>query len=193
LPLSEDQVNHLLNAAATSEYPLRNKAIILFLLDTGVRASEMCALRPRDIDKDARTAVVLGKGNKRRVVYYGRTVASALAAYQRLDVRESDEPLFFSERGTAAGCGLTRCGLTQLIERLAKRANIFNIRCSPHSLRHTWALNFVRAGGNVFALRELLGHTSLTISQTYVHLAGADLEAQSRLASPIDNMTRRRR
>ena len=67
------------------------------------------------------------------------------------------------------------------------------MRCSPHVFRHTFAIEFLRAGGNVFTLKELLGHTSLTISNRYVALADADIERQHRLFSPVEAITNARR
>jgi site-specific recombinase XerD len=85
---------------------------------------------------------------------------------------------------------LTRSGLLQLIRRLGKAAKIEACRCSPHTFRHTFAVEFLRAGGNVFTLKELLGHTTLTMTQRYVAIAQADIESQHRRFSPADRLKR---
>jgi site-specific recombinase XerD len=79
----------------------------------------------------------------------------------------------------------------QLIERLGKAAKLEAVRCSPHIFPHTFAVEFLRGGGNVFTLKELLGHTSLTRVNRYLALAQADLENQHRQFSPGDRLKRR--
>ncbi|HEX5324856.1 MAG TPA: tyrosine-type recombinase/integrase [Capsulimonadaceae bacterium] len=188
LPFSEPQVASLLQAAKRSHHARRDEAIVLMLLDTGMRASELCTLRFTDLDMQTKRCTVLGKGNKHRSVYFGRTTAKALWQYLRLEDRDSIDPLFLSDRGHGAGEALTRSGLLQLIRRLGKAASIDAARCSPHTFRHTFAVTFLRNGGNVFTLMQLLGHTSLTMTNRYVALAQADMENQHRLCSPVDHL-----
>lgn len=187
-PFTQEQVNALLQASRRSAHPRRNEAIILFLLDSGVRASELCALRMSDLDMEGHRCRVLGKGNKHRSVYFGRATAKVLWQYLREEERADDSWVFMSDRGTKAREALTRYGLLQLIHRLGKKAGIQSARCSPHTFRHTFAVEFLRAGGNVFTLKELLGHTSLTIVNKYVALAQADIENQHRQFSPADRL-----
>jgi site-specific recombinase XerD len=183
-PFTPEQVNALLAAARRSRYARRDEAILLFLLDTGVRSSELCHLRLEDVDLSGRRATVLGKGNKRRAVSFHRTTARALWQYLKEEQREPEDPLFLSEQGDA----LTRSGLQQLIERLGKSARITASRCSPHTFRHTFAVEFLRAGGNVFTLQQMLGHTSLHMTNRYVALAQADIENQHRQFSPVERL-----
>jgi site-specific recombinase XerD len=182
-PFTMEQVEALLLATKRASYPQRDEALILFLMDTGVRATELCSLKMRDVDLYACSAQVLGKGNKRRTVCFGRRCARLLRGYLRREFRQSDDPVFTSERG---GTALTRSGLLQLIHKTGKRAGIQVTRCSPHTFRHTFAVEFLRAGGNVFTLQQLLGHTGLQITQRYVALAQADIQAQHRQFSPGD-------
>jgi site-specific recombinase XerD len=188
-PFTPAQVQALLAAAKQSTHARRNEALVWFLLDTGIRASELCALTGKDVDFQARRCVVLGKGNKHRTVPFGGTAARALWNYLKDEPHEPEEALFLSERGEA----LTRSGLLQLIERLGKAAKIDAIRCSPHTFRHTFAVEFLRAGGNVFSLQQLLGHTDLKMTNRYVALAQADIEAQHRQFSPADRLKRSKR
>ncbi|NLN77124.1 MAG: tyrosine-type recombinase/integrase [Armatimonadetes bacterium] len=191
-PFTPQQVDALLKAAKRSRHWKRDEAIVLFLLDTGVRASELCNLRIPDLDMPGRRCRVLGKGNKYRSVFFGKTTAKALWQYFREEARDDDSLVFLSDRGTKSGEGLTRSGLRQLIERLGKVASIQSARCSPHTFRHTFAVEFLRGGGNVFSLKELLGHTSLTICNRYIALAQADLERQHRQYSPADRLRKSR-
>ncbi len=187
-PFTDPQVAALLQAAKRSHHGRRDEAILLLLLDTGMRASELCGLALADVDMQAKRCTVLGKGNKHRSVFFGRTTAKSLWQYLRLEMREPKEPLFFADRGNGAGEPLTRSGLLQLVHRLGKAAKIEATRCSPHTFRHTFAVTFLRNGGNVFTLMQLLGHTSLTMTNRYVALAQADMENQHRLCSPVDNL-----
>jgi site-specific recombinase XerD len=112
-PFTEDQVLQLRAAAKNTRQGHRDEAIVAFLVDTGVRASELCGLRFCDFDISAKRATVEGKGGKTRPVYFGRITARALWQYLRADGRAPHEPLFQSERGEA----LTRSGLQQIIRR----------------------------------------------------------------------------
>ena len=190
-PFTAAQVSALLHASAQSVCPKRNKAILLFLLDTGVRASELCSLTMRDVDMAGQKATVLGKGNKKRTVYFGRNTARALGAYLKDDTHEDKEPLFFAWDETSSRSALTRSGLLQLIRRLGTSAKIEATRCSPHTFRHTFAIEFLRNGGNQFSLMQMLGHTQMKQTSRYVALAQADIENQHRQFSPADRIKAR--
>ena len=183
-PFTSEHVNALLHAAKQSRHARRDEAILLFLLDTGIRASELCSLKVKDVDTSGRRCTVLGKGNKHRTINFQKTTAKALWQYLKEDVREPDDPLFASESGDS----LTRSGLLQLIGRLGQTAKIAAARCSPHTFRHTCAVEFLRAGGNVFSLQQMLGHTSLHMTNRYVALAQADIENQHRQFSPVERL-----
>ncbi len=186
-PFTEAQVNAALAAARKSRHPRRDEAILLFLLDTGVRAAELCGLRFSGLDMSAKRATVEGKGGKSRPVYFGRTTARALWQYLKQDGREPEDPVFISERGES----FTRSGLAQLIDRLGTLARITSTRCSPHTFRHTFAVTFLRSGGNQFTLMQLLGHTNIQMTAKYVKLAEADAENAHRQCSPVERLRRR--
>lgn len=190
-PFTETQVTGLLNASRKTVHPKRDEAIVSFLLDTGVRASELCGLCMSDLDLNAKCCVVLGKGNHHRTVYFGRSTAKLLWNYlKEANDRQPTTPVFLSDRGTRSGDPLTRSGLLQLVERLGKVAKVEVTRCSPHTFRHTFAISFLRNGGNVFSLQQLLGHTDLKMTNKYVALAQADIENQHRQFSPVDRIRR---
>lgn len=190
VPFTDEQIEALQRAAKKSRHPKRDMAIVLFLLDTGVRASELCSLLIGDLDMQTRRCLIAGKGGKRRSVYFGAVTLKALWSYIREQDRSDDQPVFLADRGGKAGDGLTRSGLLQLCERLGKAAGIEAARCSPHTFRHTFAISFLRAGGNQFSLMQLLGHTSLAMTAVYLKLAQADLERQHRQYSPVDRLRR---
>lgn len=179
-PYSDPQVDALLTAARRSRSPRRDEAILFLLFDTGLRASELCSLTLADVDISARTCTVIGKGNKRRTVPFQKTAARVLWAYLKDDKRDDDDPLFPSERGDF----LTRNGLLQLMRRLGQEAHVSGADC--HRWRHTMAVGYLRTGGNVFSLQQILGHTSLHMTNRYVALAQADIENQHKRFSPVE-------
>lgn len=187
-PFTEDQVVALLAAAQCGRNKARDTAILYFMLDTGIRASELCNLKTEDIDLQERRCVVLGKGNKHRTIYFGKNAARAIYQYLRAEHRAPDEPMFLADRGAAAGQALTRSGLLQLFERLGKSAGIRGTRCSPHTARHYFAVSFLRGGGNAFSLQQLLGHRHLQQTSKYVAFAAADIAIQHRQFSPGDRI-----
>lgn len=191
-PFTEQQIESLMAVARRTVHPKRDVAILSLLFDTGMRAGELCSLKIGDVDLTSGRCTVLAKGNRYRSVYFGRDTKKALFNYLLNEKRQPDEPLFISDRGVRARESITESGLLQLMHRIGDAARIESCRCSPHTCRHTFAVMFLRNGGNVFTLKELLGHSSLTMVNRYVQLAQADLEAQHRLYSPLDRLRARR-
>jgi len=167
----------------------RDTAVLLFLLDTGLRASELCALKVEDVDlKTGKVEVKHGaqggaKGGKGRTVYLGKASRRAVWHYLsgREDGDQSDAPLFVS-RGDRAMRPNT---LLQLISSIGKKANVPN--AYPHKLRHTFAITYLRSGGDVFTLQQILGHGSLDMVRHYSRIAQSDVAQAHRKASPVDN------
>jgi len=190
-PFSDDQVDRLLRAAAASNHPKRDRAILLFLLDTGVRVSELCDMKLCDLDMMGYGATVTGKGDKTRRIQFGKNAKKALWQYLHARPHDPDEPLFIAEGGHNSGEELRPNGVLQMIRRLGKAAGIEGVRCSPHTFRHTFSIYFLRNGGNQFTLMTLLGHTSLDMTKRYVAIAQADVVAQHRQHSPVDRMMRK--
>jgi site-specific recombinase XerD len=184
--LRDPEIIALLRAVEGSRDPERDRAIVLLLLDTGVRVSEAASLRIGDVDLAEGRCRVLGKGGRERVVPIGRRARKALRAWMihRRGVRD-DDSLFTGP----AGHRLTARGLYQLIHRLAERAEL-QTRCSPHVLRHTFARSFLTNGGDVFSLQRILGHSpsSIQVTRRYVDLLDDDLRAVHRHASPADRL-----
>jgi len=167
---------------------LRDRATILFLLDTGVRASELVNLTLADVDLRAGTVQVRGKSRmgsgqgKQRTVYLGKTSRKALWQYLTArDEKEKAAPLF----ATLEGRKQDRRHLGRHLSRLGERAGV--PRVYPHRFRHTFALNFLRQLPNIYALQRLMGHSDLKMMRRYLALAQADCAAAHRAASPVDN------
>jgi integrase len=188
-PFTEDALHRLIAAAKRTHNPKRDEALILVMLDTGLRASELCALTVGDIDlQEATLTVREGKGGKSRYLPMAQATRKALYNYLRDRDTDTDEPLFLSDRGGSAGNGLTRHGLRFLFNRLAKAAGIIGVRCSPHTLRHSFAVSYLKNGGNQFALMNLLGHTDTKMTARYVKYSQADVAQAHRHFSPVANL-----
>ncbi len=189
-PFEPAQVQALVDAARRGRTPTRDVAMVLMLVDTGMRVSELCGQTVGQVDRGSGELNVLGKGNKRRRIYMGQSTRRALWRYLETDRREAqpEEPLFISVGGNDAGSVMTPSGVRQILKKAGERAGIKGVRCSPHTLRHTFAVNFLRGGGNLFELQQLMGHTDLTVLRRYVALAQSDLAQAHRQASPADRM-----
>lgn len=191
-PYSEDEQEAIVRAAQRSRDPVRDEAIVMLLLDTGVRAAEVCGLLVRDVDLRQGCAVVKGKGNKRRTVYFDAEAKRALWRYLALrEDPEPEQPLFIGSRGQRAGEALQPRGLWKLVNRLGKVAGVVAARCSPHTFRHTFAVEFLRAGGNAPSLQRMMGHTNLAMTNRYLALAQADMQQQHRQFSPANRLKKR--
>lgn len=185
-PFTELELQRLRNATKRSSHPRRDEFVVLVLLDTGMRSAELANARVSDVDFSGRSIRILGKGRKERTVYYSRATARALWHYLDDTKRPDSGPLVMADRGPAAGTAMTPNGILQLVRRLGRNAEITRTRCSPHTFRHTFAVSFLRAGGNQFTLMQILGHTHPRMTQNYVAFAQADIEKQQKMFSPVE-------
>jgi len=159
----------------------RDRALVLFLLDTGVRASELGDLKLEDVDLESGKVVIRkGKGGKGRIVYLGRVGRKALWRYLSKRKAKPADPLFL----TSADRPFDRCALRRLLARLGERAGVPNLH--PHRLRHTFATEFLRNGGNLLSLQRLLGHATLEMVRKYAAIAEVDLARSHEDGSPVD-------
>ena len=167
---------------------IRDRAILLVLLDTLIRVSELVGLDAEDVDLDEGMLRVMGKGRKERDVPFGRAAAHALRRYRSVveDLRPGD-PFFITRYGRRT----SRWAVQQMVANCGRAATIEGVRCSPHTLRHTGAKRFILAGGDVFTLQKLLGHTTLVMVRRYVELADVDVRAQHQRFSPADSLLRK--
>jgi site-specific recombinase XerD len=169
----------------------RDYLIILVFLDTGIRLSELAALEVKNIDFSQSCFLVHGKGGKERVVPFGiqvrRTLRRYMGSFRPQPASPSVSRVFLSE----AGYPLRPRGVQVMVTRLGKKAGITGKRCSPHTFRHTFALRYLMAGGDVFSLQRILGHSTLEVVKLYVNMLAADIAAQHRKFSPVDNLISR--
>jgi integrase/recombinase XerD len=190
-PFTKDQITRLLEAAKKAGS--RDYCICNLLFETGLRVSELASLTLADVDLTGSQIIVRrGKGGKLRTVGFSPEMRRILAAwireyrpgYSLTGKGRTDGtppnlvPLFPALRGEETGKRLTASGVNQMVTRWGKVANITGVRCSPHTFRHTFAVNFLRLGGDTFSLQQALGHTSLTMTSKYVYLTEGDVSRQ---------------
>ncbi|MDF1519293.1 MAG: tyrosine-type recombinase/integrase [Brevefilum sp.] len=177
LVLSASEVKKALDACTTK----RDKAIIMLLVDTGLRRAEICALNWGDIDiSSGIVRVARGKGGKARSVVAGIKTRRALLAYRRDINHEDDQPVL----QIAGGKRLSPNGLRSALLRIGNRAG-FHI--TPHALRRTFATLSLRAGMNLIQLQAMMGHSSLEMTRKYIQMLDEDLVEAHKAHGPIDS------
>jgi integrase/recombinase XerC/integrase/recombinase XerD len=180
-----DDMRKLLDACQDTKDPERDTALVLALLDTGVRAAELCALTVGDVDtKTGAVTVRYGKGRKERVVFIGARAQRAWLKYLLTRGHTAPTDPMFPSRNT--GAKLTPNGLRQFCSRLGERADVAN--CHPHTFRRSFAIESLRAGMNLFALQRLMGHSDLSILRKYLALVEHDLRAAHRDHGAVDRL-----
>lgn len=187
--LSSAEVRRLVAACSNP----RDLALLLVALDTGARASELCALNIGDVNFDTLTVDIRhGKGRKDRTTFIGPRTARALSRYiGKLAPVATVEgaALFQSETQRNAGGRLTRSGIHQIVTRLGKAAGVPGVH--PHRLRRTFAVTCLRGGMDLYTLARLMGHAGIDALRPYVDSIGDDLQRAHRQAAPVDKLLRR--
>ena len=161
--LRVDEYMRLLNAAAGNS---RDYAILQLFLQTGIRVAELVGLSLTDIDLEAGTMLVNGKGNKQRTIYFEKKATQAIRAYLTSRPHSLDQHVFLNYLGS----GLSVRGVMDIVENYRKLAGISK-QFSCHSLRHTCATYKAVKGYTPPDLQDLLGHKKPETSLIYVHMA----------------------
>jgi integrase/recombinase XerD len=169
--LSREDVERILEAPdITDRLYWRDRALLEFAYASGVRVSELSALKVRDVDLTEGVATVFGKGAKERVVPIGRSAQRALDVYLRemrpILARRAGEGVVFLN---AQGKPLTRMGIWKILRKHVKRAGVRK-RVSPHTLRHCFATHLLEGGADLAAVQEMLGHADIATTQIYTHV-----------------------
>jgi len=191
-PFTEEQILSLLHAIDTfSTAGLRNYAMVLMFLDTGMRLGELIGLKKNDVDLRNRTLKVFGKGAKERRLPIGKRLLAVLWKYQLYRPQPATGSIdnFFLTRD---GWPLNKNRVETIIKNLGRKAGLQGVRCSPHTFRHTFCIQFLRNGANLFSLQQMTGHSSLEVLRGYVALAESDLKIAHQKFSPVDNFSLRR-
>jgi site-specific recombinase XerD len=170
---------------------VRDFAIILVLYDTGIRRGELLRMNVSDVEDPTRAGSVVSGKSGTRVVGMGQAARRAIQDYltrARFAVSTDHDALWITRSGDPLGLR----GVGKLLDRLKAAAGIEG-RLYPHKLRHSYAVEFIRNGGNAFVLQMSLGHTSPYVTQWYTRLAEADVEQAMRTYSPADTLTKKGR
>lgn len=179
---TKDEIKRL-QQAATGE---RDQAIVLFLLDTGVRASELVALNGGDIELKTGTVRIRdGKGEKARTVYIGsKCIRALLRYYGQRGIPSPNKPVWVA--GRRPHPRLTYFGLAQFLQRLATLADVPH--CTAHTFRRTFAINCLRNGMDIYSLARLMGHEDIETLKPYLALVEVDAEQAHRRYGVVDNL-----
>jgi integrase/recombinase XerD len=182
--LSRSQVVDLISAPDPEAMLfVRDVAILELLYSSGLRASELCDVKLRDVNFQVGCVRVMGKGSKERIVPLGRAAIEAIGRY--LDecrpklVKKPQEKLFL----TRTGRPMERVGLWMLVDKAARRRGMLK-RVGPHTLRHCFATHLLGGGADLRVVQELLGHSDIGTTQIYTHVDGDRLKAVHRKYHP---------
>jgi integrase/recombinase XerC len=146
---------------------LRDRAILELLYSSGMRVGELVGLNLNQLDLDLGVVKVMGKGRKERIVPIGSKAIKALKAYlETRRMMDGRDPLFVNPRGSR----FTTRSVGRLMKKYTEASGIFR-KISPHSLRHTFATHLLDAGADIREIQEMLGHSSLSTTQRYIHLS----------------------
>ena len=165
--MSELEVEKLLNSPKSSiRIEIRDKAMIEMLYATGMRISELVNLKLNNVDTNRCVVKVLGKGSKERLIPFGENALEALNLYLNIRPRSNSKEVFLSNRKRR----LSRVTFWQRIKTYLKRENL-KLSISPHTLRHAFATHLLNRGADLRSVQLLLGHSDLSTTQIYTHIA----------------------
>lgn len=163
----------------TKALPVKNQVMIELLLQTGIRRTELCKIKTKNIDlKNNWIYLSHTKTNSPRYIYFDDHLKFKIAS-----IMKSNSVFLFTSKGNRA---LSPSTLDSLFERMKKRLNIKML--SPHLLRHTFATYILKNGGNLEAVRVLLGHASYQMTQRYLHLLQEELKETSIMFNPMASL-----
>lgn len=165
---------------------LRDRTILLTFYHTGIRVSELLGLDETDVDLAASELKVTGKRNKQRIVPFGNELTDGLTRYTAMlheqcaaGSQRPDNALFVTEKGKRMTMAQVQRVVRQYLALVTTQK-----KKSPHVLRHTFATQMLNNGADIEAIKELLGHSSVTTTEVYTHTTFADLKKQYKLAHP---------
>lgn len=182
--LDDEEISVLFSCFGNSETDLRNKCIIAYMLDCGLRRGEIPKINLGDVELKNKTTLIKGKGGKQRLVPMGDTSSSLIEEYITTYRQKSPttSPLFVGKDNERCSDNLIK----QLFKRLKNRSGIKRIH--PHLLRHTFATYYIADGGDLETLRLILGHANIQTTQRYLHMAFNLKLQRSRHTSHIDKL-----
>lgn len=186
--VEEDIIKKLIDLPTLNTYAgLRDYAIIVLTLDTGIRPSEAFELVTDDIDLIHFTVKIrreTAKTRVERILPISHQTAQILRRLISVKPDDWDDYLFFTVEGN-------KMNLNRWQKRLEVYSETIGYKVTPYMLRHTFSILFLRNGGNAFALQTVLGHTDLTMTKRYVKLMEGDVRQQHAMASPVNKFIKR--
>jgi integrase/recombinase XerD len=173
--LSRNDVKRVILHRPTGQNERRAQAVSLLILDTGLRIREVLGLTKQQVDFDNMLLKVRGKGNKFRLVPFSPECRKVLF---KASSRSAFDLVFSTRNGTL----VTPRNFLRDFKILGRRLAIKGVRLSPHTLRHTFAVNFLQSGGDIYLLSRILGHSSVKTTEVYLKSLGVEAlqEAQAR-------------
>ncbi|MDE1940983.1 MAG: tyrosine-type recombinase/integrase [Patescibacteria group bacterium] len=177
--ITSSELKQLLDAPSGDDIKsLRDKAILETLFSTGLRVSELCSL-PKDLDLQADSVSIRGKGDKIRVVFFSEESKKALKRYldKRTDVDESDAMFVRvgeNERKRSGSSALDKRSIERIVKFYAIKSGISK-KVTPHVIRHCFATDLLSNGADLRSVQMLLGHSNISTTQIYTHVTDSEL------------------
>ncbi len=185
-PIEIENIKLLLSSWDKSTYTgLRNYTMVLVMLDTGIRTSELRRLKDSDFDTIAKQITIskyISKTRKNRVAYLSDSTARQLNKFIRVKPTEWSELMFPTNEGNEM---TSHC----LCREFDKQCKKIGIKVTPYQLRHTFASYFVANGGNLFTLQDLMGHSDIRMTRRYTEIDGETKKRQHEQYSPINALS----
>lgn len=190
LKISEDKnlLSIIQNEYNNSREGIRDYTIITIFLNCGIRKQELCNLNIQDVDLINNSLSVIGKGDKQRIIYFSEDVANIIKKY--LVIREryydqskikDEDALFISRKNNR----ISKDAVYKMVKKYMKKANINTNIFHVHSLRHSFAVNSLRAGTNLRLIQMALGHSSLKTTERYLDVSNEDMKEVANNISSI--------
>jgi integrase/recombinase XerD len=167
---TEDAVRHIMAYKPKSQWAKRIQAMTVLIVDVGARINEVLTLTRSQVNLENRLVLLKGKGRKERLV----PISPECRKFLYVWMRSHEHDLIFA---TKTGTQMSHTNSSRDFKKLCEAVGIKGVRCNWHTLRHTFATHYLRKGGDLLRLQASLGHSQLSMTQRYVHIATADLAA----------------
>lgn len=185
---TDDDVVRLLSAPNIKTFiGFRDYVMMLILIDTGLRIGELTSLRIKDVDFTLRQITIRGetnKSNRTRILPLSKKTVEEIKSLADYINVELDDYLFLTSFGERYNADT----FAKMLKKYAKKVEVTDVRVSPHTFRHYFAIKYLRSGGNSFSLMKILGHTDISMTQRYVKYAETDVKENHQVASPVANL-----
>lgn len=182
---SREQIRELLQQPDLETFVgFRDYVIMIVLLETGIRLRELTDIDIHDIRWQDSQILIRGKNGEDRLVPFQQETRRVLKSYLKVRGDSFTDALFISRDDDR----ISRKAVQDRISKYGRMANIKNVRCSPHTFRHTFAKMSVRNGADIFTLQKILGHKSLEMVRVYVNMFSSEVSEAHRKFSPVENL-----